>query len=212
MSSAERTQPRLSDELSRLIATFAERSVSLREVVAVLHGRAYTLLLILLALPFCTPIPLPGLSTPFGLVIALVGFRLTLRQAPWLPDRLLDLTLPPRFFGTVLAAGRRVIRLLEWALRPRWTSLFERPALHHVYGVVILVCGSLLLLPLPVPFTNSLPAITVVLMAAALMESDGYCAVAALALFGVTLVFFVALGWGAVEGVGWLTQWLRRSR
>ena len=212
MSSAERTQPRLSDELSRLIETFAERSVSLREVVAVLHGRAYTLLLVLLALPFCTPIPLPGLSTPFGLVIALVGFRLTLRQAPWLPDRLLDLTLPPRFFGTVLAAGRRVIRILEWALRPRWTSLFEQPALHHLYGAVILVCGSLLLLPLPVPFTNSLPAITVILMAVALMESDGYCAVAALVLFGVTLVFFVAVGWGAVEGVGWLTQWLRRAR
>jgi hypothetical protein len=203
--------PRLSHELARLIEMFAERSVTIREVIAVLHGRAYTLLLIVLALPFCTPIPLPGLSTPFGLMIALVGFRLSLRQVPWLPGRLLDVALPPAFFGRVLLAGRRIVRMIEWALRPRWVSLFDRGVLHHAYGVVVLVCGVLLMLPLPIPFSNSLPAFTVMLTAAALLERDGYCAVAALVLFTVTLCFFAALGWGAAESVGWLKDWLGRS-
>ena len=202
---------RLSDELRRLIETFAERSVTLREVMAVLRGRGYTLLLILLALPFCTPIPLPGLSTPFGLVIAVIGFRLSLRQAPWLPARLLDTALPPRFFARLLSAGRWVIRLLEWGLRPRRVALVERGALHHVYGVMVLVSGLLLLLPLPVPFSNSLPALVVILTAAALMERDGYCAVAALALFALTLCFFAALAWGGAEGIAWVKDWLGRS-
>jgi hypothetical protein len=60
-----------------LIQVFAERSVTLREVMEVLRGRTFTL-----ADPagaaFCTPIPLQGVSTLFGLVIAIIGFRLAL--------------------------------------------------------------------------------------------------------------------------------------
>ncbi|MBK9121349.1 MAG: exopolysaccharide biosynthesis protein [Phycisphaerales bacterium] len=194
---------RLSEELARLVHVFAERPVTLREVVEVLQGRGYTLLLILLALPFCTPIPLPGLSTPFGLVIALIGFRLALRQKPWLPARLSDTALPPRFFAKLLAAGQRIVRFLEWGLRPRWTILVDQGVLHHAYGAMVLVSGLLLLLPLPIPFSNFLPAIVVVLTAAALLERDGYCAVAALVAFALTLAFFGALAWGGTQGVGW---------
>lgn len=89
---------RLSEEIAGLLGVFAERSVTLREVMEVLRGRAYTLLLILLVLPFCTPIPLPGISTPFGLVVAVIGFRLALGQKPWLPARLLDTQLPASIF------------------------------------------------------------------------------------------------------------------
>ena len=194
----------------RLIGLFAERSVTLREVMETLHGRAFALLLILLALPFCTPIPLPGLSTPFGLVIALIGFRLSLRQKPWLPARLLDTVLPPRFFGKLLSAGRRMIRGLEWGLRPRCAFLVNDGVLHHLYGAMIMVSGLLLLLPLPIPFSNFLPALVVVLTSAALLERDGYCAIAGGVVFLVTLCFFTALTWGGAEGIGWGSEWLGR--
>ena len=69
---------RLSEELADLRTRFTEQPVTLREVILVLRGRAYLLLLILLALPFCTPVPLPRLSTPFGLAIALISLRLAL--------------------------------------------------------------------------------------------------------------------------------------
>lgn len=65
--------PRLSEQFTHLIAMLSAYSVQLRDILAVMHGRAYTLLLILLSLPFCQPIPLPGSSTPFGVVIALIG-------------------------------------------------------------------------------------------------------------------------------------------
>ncbi|MHB1155416.1 MAG: exopolysaccharide biosynthesis protein [Phycisphaerales bacterium] len=199
---------RLSEELARLIPMLAERSVTLRQVIDVLRGRAYTLLLILLALPFCTPIPLPGLSTPFGLVIALIGFRLSLRQKPWLPARLLDTTLPPRFFTRVLSATRRFIRFLEWGLRPRLTFLIDQRVLSHLWGMMILASGLLLLLPLPIPFSNLLPAMVVVLTAAALLERDGYCAIAATMMMVLTLAFYAALIWGGAEGIDWLKHWL----
>lgn len=187
-----------------MVAGLGERPVRLREVVVTLRGRAYTLLLIFLALPFCTPIPLPGLSTLFGVVIALIGFRLSLRQKPWLPARLLDAALPPKFFARVLVAARKFMRLLEYLLKPRWAFLIERGVLHHVYGAIILISGLLLLLPLPIPFTNMLPALTVVLIASALLERDGYFVVAGLVVFALTVAVFGGLFWGGAEAAGWL--------
>ena len=54
--------PRLSEQFTNLIETFSAHPVQLREILAVMHARAYTLLLMLLALPFCLPVPLPGFS------------------------------------------------------------------------------------------------------------------------------------------------------
>ena len=198
---------RLSDEIARLVAVFAERPVRLREILETTHGCGYTLLLALLALPFCTPIPLPGLSTPFGVVIALIGFRLSLREKPWLPQRLLNTELPPKFFPQFLTATQRIVRGMEFFLRPRWTWLLDTGVLHHIYGAMILVCGLLLLLPLPVPFTNTLPALTVVLLAAAMLERDGYFVVAGLAMFTVTIGFFCALFFGGTTVVNVLHNW-----
>ena len=205
------TQPpgpprRLSEELTFLIASFADRPVRLQDVIAVLHGRAWIMLLLVLSLPFCTPIPLPGLSTPFGFVIALIGFRLALRQKPWLPKMLLNRQLPAGFFPRLLSAARRVVKLLELFLRPRLTWLLDTNILHHLYGAMIMVAGILLLLPLPVPLTNTLPAFTIVFLAGAMLERDGGAVVAGLVMFVVTVVFFAALALGGTEAVHWMTQ------
>lgn len=170
----------------------------------VLQGRGYTLLLILIGLPFCTPIPLPGLSTPFGLIIAIIGFRLALGKQPWLPRRILQTRIPAQFFPRLLGAARRLIKFLEWFLRPRWSALFKQSLITQGCGVAICVVGSLLLIPIPIPFSNGLPALTVVLLACAMLERDGYCLVAALVLFMLTLSFFAMLLWGGAELAGWL--------
>ena len=42
------------------------------ELQAALKGRGVAMLLLLLALPFCL-VPVPGLSTPFGIAVLLIG-------------------------------------------------------------------------------------------------------------------------------------------
>jgi hypothetical protein len=189
----------LSQELEHLIKAFAERRVRLREVLDVMYGRGYTMLLILLAFPFCTPIPLPGFSMPFGLVIAFIGLRLALLQKPWLPDWLLDKELPPRFFSRVLAATRRLAHWLERFLKPRYGAVLRWRLIRHLIGVMILVCGVLMLLPFPIPLSNGFPALTVLLLAAAMLEEDGYFAMAGAVMFLLTLAFFTAIIWGGAE-------------
>ena len=199
---ARGTHPRLSEELQRLILAFAERSVRLREVLEVMHGRGYTMLLILLGFPFCTPIPLPGFSMPFGLLVAFIGLRLALGQKPWLPARLLDTRLPPKFFPRLLAATRRLVRWLELFLKSRLSHLLRWRLVRQGMGAMILFCGLLLTLPLPIPFSNGLPALTVLLLASAMLEEDGYFAIAGTGAFVLTLAFFAALLWGGAEVAG----------
>jgi hypothetical protein len=65
---------------------------------------------------------------------------------------------------------------------------------------------ALLLLPLPIPFSNTLPALTVVLLAAAMLERDGYFVVAGLVMFAATLGYFGSLVFGGTAIVRWLHQ------
>jgi hypothetical protein len=75
---------------------------------------------------------------------------------------------------------------------------------HRLCGVMILISGLLLLLPLPIPFSNTLPALTIVLVAASLLERDGYAFFAGGLMFLMTLAFFAAIFLGGAAVVEWL--------
>jgi hypothetical protein len=197
----------LSEEIDALLAIIAERPLRLREMLAVMQGRAYMLLLILLSLPFCTPIPIPGLSTLFGGVIALIGLRLSLRLNPWLPDRILDAQISPKLVSALLHAARKTAKGIEVLLKPRLSFLVDFLLLHHLYGAMIFISGLLLMLPLPIPFSNILPAITIIFLAAALLERDGYFVIAGVLAFVVDAAFFSAIFLGGAAVVNWLEDW-----
>lgn len=192
-SASEPRLLRLSEQLEQLQATFAEREVQLHEVITVLKGRAYILLLILLSLPFCTPIPVP-VSTPFGVVIALIALRLTLGQKPWLPQRLLRVRLPAGFFRKLLAFTRRIVRVLERMLRPRWLFITDSAMLQRSHAFVMFISGAVLLLPMMIPFTNTFPAWAILLIACGLLERDGLFVSAGYLVFIVGAAYFVFLG------------------
>lgn len=198
---------KLSEEIIGLRDRFAGGPLTLGEVVVVLQGRAWTLVLILLALPFVTPIPLPFLSTPFGLAIALISLRLALGQRPWLPARLLAKPLPRGFFGNVLKFSARVLRFLEKLLRPRLSWLADLPVLVRIHALLMLLAGLVLLLPLPVPFSNAFPAWLILLIAGGLLERDGGAILAGYTVGAGGVAFFYFLGDAAVKLVEAIKGW-----
>lgn len=201
--------PKLSVELARLRDQAAERAVTLREVIYTLQGRAYLLLVLLLALPFITPLPLPGLSTPFGLAILLIAARLSLGQKPWLSMKLQRKELPAGFLRKLFAVAERVLRFLEKFLRPRLTFVTDTPLLAQLHAVLMLAAALALLLPLPIPFTNSFPAWTILLLAAGLLERDGLFILAGYVVFAAGVLYFVFLGEATATLVHELVQWLK---
>ena len=142
-----------SQELRELAAQFAQRPVRLSEILEATQGRGFHMLLVFIALPFLTPIPLPGFSIPFGLVVAVIGTRMAFGQKPWLPKKLLARVLPAGFLTKLLATTRRVLKFMEWFLQPRMAFLHEQLFYRRLAGVLIALSGLFLMLPLPVPFS-----------------------------------------------------------
>jgi hypothetical protein len=198
---------RLSADIARVLVAFAEREVTLGEIVTLMHQRAYSFVLLLAALPFCTPIPLPGLSTPFGLVIAFIGLRIACGMRPWLPKRMLALRLPPKWLPKMFRAAEKFVRWLERVLRPCLPALVRNGVARQLHGAMIMICGLLLLLPLPVPFTNFFPAVAIVLLACAMMEGDGRFSIAGAAFFLAALAYFGLLAFGGAALAGGINAW-----
>ncbi|MFZ9682707.1 MAG: exopolysaccharide biosynthesis protein [Cephaloticoccus sp.] len=199
---------KLSVELEELRARLGQRPVTLREVILQLRGRAYTLLLLLLALPFITPIPLPGLSTPFGAAIALIALRLALGQRPWLPRKLQRKQLPAGFFDRVFAVAGKVIALLESFLRPRLALISVPEPMLQLHALFILISALVLLLPLPIPFSNSFPAWTILLLAAGMLERDGLFILLGYLVFGLGVLYFILLGETAQHFMTAFARWI----
>jgi hypothetical protein len=166
------TRP-VSQELQELAERFEHEAVTFEEVIGVLRERAYTLMMIILALPFCSPVTPPGLSTPMGLVIALIAARFALGLPPWLPRRLLQTRLPPRFFRVLMRGAGKILAGLERVLRPRLLALTGTARLVQLHAAMVCASALLLLIPAPIPFSNTLPALAVLFGAAGTMERDG---------------------------------------
>ena len=191
----------LSVELALLRDAFADRPATLREIIAVLAGRAYELLMILFVLPFLLPVSVPGTSTPLGLTVAVIAAQLAFGRLPWLPRWLLDKKLPPGFLVKVLGVTEGVVRFLERVLRPRAFAVTGgkwRVALHFF---VVVSAALLLALPMPIPFTNTFPGWTILLFSAGLMTRDGLFIVAGYAAMIATLILFYAVGEGINQSI-----------
>lgn len=187
---------RFSTELRDLVARFDDQPVRLGALLEATEGRGYHLLLLLIALPFVGPIPLPGFSIPFGLTVALLGARLAVNKKPWLPRRLLQRELPPHSLAKLLGAASRIMGAIEYFLKPRLGFVPNHAVFGRIAGLLIAISGLMLMLPFPLPFSNSLPAWTVLLLAAGALGRDGLFFFGGCAAFAISLVFFtlVALG------------------
>lgn len=200
---------KLSVELHQLAEEFAEHKVTLHEVMAVLGARASGLLIIILALPFCAPITIPGLSVPFGMVILFIAARFALGLPPWLPKRLLATELPPRFFRAVLEGASKFIGWIELRLKPRWPWWTASPARIRLHSAMVGFCGFLLLLPLVgIPFTNTLPGLVIVIGMLGMMERDGVAIAGAYVLLGATLCYFGLFAGVVIELLKRAQHWL----
>jgi hypothetical protein len=196
----------LSADLRALAGHFRDGPVRLVEIVEVLKGRGYRFLIVLLCLPFLTPIPLPVISSVIGLVIALVGMRLALGQKPHLPEHLMQKQLPPRILPKVLRASSRLVGAFERLSKPRLQFFYRHVAFQRLGGVLIALCGLKLLLPLPIPMSNFFPGLSAALLAAGSFEEDGLVFLAGLVMFTASLAYFALLALGGAAAIGEIWQ------
>lgn len=145
----------------------------LREIVEILSGKGQPLILILLCLPFCQPLQIPGMSIPFGIVIAFLGLRMAFGRHAWLPKKALSAKISYSTLKKMTTAALWFIRKARVFLKRRWDWMYGSVAMKRVNGVMIAVLGIFLALPLPIPLTNVITAWAIFLISLGLLEDDG---------------------------------------
>ncbi len=162
---------KFSREIKSLLEQLAEQPLTLKNILAETSERGFSLVIALLVLPFLFPIP-PGLTGPFGLVCLLLSVQMVLgRRSPWLPKKIAEYTFPRRFAQIILQNLQKVTKVLEKVVRPRWAKIAEHPSIWRFNGLCISWLAVLLILP--VPLTNPIPTVGILLLAVATIESDG---------------------------------------
>lgn len=182
----------LSEEFKEIENLCIGQSLTLEAILDHLETRGRALLTLFLSLPFVFPLPLPGLSVPFGVFILLFGFSLATDWKPWMPRRWMKREMSRDLILKFCAYAQKILRRMEKLLKPRLPVMNDTPALRLASGFMIAACGFLLALPLP-PGTNSPPALAIAALSLGLLERDGVFILIGYALFALNVVFFTAL-------------------
>lgn len=162
----------LSEVLQEIAETPSER-ISLNELSARFGGRALGALLLVFGILCLLPLP-PGATTIFGLPLLLLAPQLLVGlRAPWLPQTLRHRAVEMDQVRPNLPRVIRWLRRIESVSRPRLTFLFG-PVGQRLIGLVCTVLAVVLILP--IPLGNLLPAASVSVLALALIQRDGILA------------------------------------
>ncbi len=164
----------LSTTFERTAAEIRAEAITVRGLMELIGEQGLLLVCVFLSIPFLFPVAIPGTSTVFGMLMILIGFGVMANRLPWLPARLLDHTLQARHVVPVLRKGAEWARRFEKLIKPRWLILTHGPTVNRLNGLILIVAAASLLAPLPmIPFSNTIPALGIALLALGMVERDG---------------------------------------
>lgn len=197
--------------IARLLRAFAhgdpDQVLTLDGLLAGLGRSAFGMFLFVSILPGFIPIPGFGGAVSGPLVI-LIGLQLLVGLAqPWLP-RFIGRRGPRR--ATMIRFCDRItpwLSRLEHIVRPRLQELTGHRLASMFTGLLLVLLG--VLLALPIPFTNYLFAGLLLLFALALLERDGALL---LVLWLVSAATIIGMGLLSEQLADLVAEWLQRLR
>lgn len=191
------TSSTLSATLTKTIDGIQGETVTLRELIASIGEQGLLLLCALATLPFLFPVSIPGVSTVFGAAIILLAIAVTRNRVPWLPDRILDRPLSATKLVPVMRKGVRLVSRMDAWVRPR--ALYMTSGhMTIVNGCTLILGGLLLMAPFGlIPFSNTAPAIGILLLTIGMIQRDGIFVVLGYVGTVVTIIYFGVLLYAA---------------
>lgn len=198
----------LSKDLHRFfIEEPAADQVTLADVLALAGERTFGFLFVLLALPSALPVPAAGYSVPFGVVMLLLAVQLIVgKKTPWLPSRVLEHRFPLEQVQGLVKAGIPWMQRIEQFSKPRLTPVCTSRTGQAVIGVAISLMAISMMIP--IPGTNTLPAMGIFVTGFGLLDDDGAISLAGMALCAMggtlTLSILYALAVGGTSLYDWL--------
>ncbi|WP_244477659.1 MULTISPECIES: exopolysaccharide biosynthesis protein [unclassified Rhizobium] len=175
----------LSDILQRLAAESGPR-ITLRDLAVAMQDRSFGAFLVVFALPNLIPLP-PGATFILGLPLIFVAWQMVASRDNriHLPKRMGDYAFDRDSFQTLASRITPWLKRAEKLVKPRAWFVGGRLA-ERLIGVLALILAIVIFLP--IPFGNWLPAFALAVMGFALTERDGVGLAASLVIGIASLV------------------------
>lgn len=171
--------------------------VSVGWLIEQLGPRSFGLILFIMAVIAFVP----GASFIVGVLIAWPAIQMILgHDVAVLPRVIARRQIAVDRLNRAIAFVAPKLRWVERFVRPRWPTPFQTTK--RLTGLIMLLLGLTIISP--VPFSQYLPAIAVMLLALAYLEEDGVALLVALITALVSLAVTAATVWGVVETADWL--------
>ncbi len=180
----------LSQMLIDLAGDESRERITIGDLLEVLRDRALAAMLLVFALPNIVPTP-PGFSSILGAPLLFLAAQLAFGRRPWLPRLISERSMTRDHFASVVGKSAPWLERAERLLRSR-VEVLARPPFEYVIGFVCLLMAVILFLP--IPMGNMLPALAICLLALGILERDGVWVLAGL----FTAIASVALIWGVL--------------
>lgn len=197
---------KFSREIQTLLADYTGQPLPFKVLLKRTEEHGFGMMITLLTLPFLIPVPLVGISTLLNIGSFLLGVQLGLGfHRPWLPQRIVRLHLSPALSTGLLKNLNRLLHPLESLVRPRLEVLTLSGLSRRSIGICIAWCSALTALPLPIPFTNKVPALAMLFLAVGMIEFDGIFILIGYAMVVATTLLYAVLGtiiWEMLESWG----------
>lgn len=186
----------LSQTLARVAGELpADKPVTLNEIIDRIGPRGPFGVLIVLSLPFVTPVTLPGISNVLGAVMMFIAWKLARGVPTHLPKKAGARPFSARKMAKVLQLSTKVVRFIERFARPRRTRWLSSAAGRVINAIAIGIMAAMLALPIPptIPLSNMLPGYSIIILSMSLMEEDGWLILAGYVVSLGTLAYLTTM-------------------
>ena len=153
------------------------------------HSSNYFIILFLV-IPFLQPIPIPGFSTLCGLLIVLSGFFSMFNRPFYLPKWAKRQTIAQTTVRKICDSMLGLFDKTHRWVHERGRFVGRHTFLRWLNGLLICILGALLALPLPIPLTNTLPALSLTALCLGTLRDDGALLGCGWLLTAITCVYF----------------------
>lgn len=198
---------KFSHDLKILLESLADHPLTLGDILAGTSERGFSLVIGLLVLPFLLPMP-PGATGIFGAGSFLLAMQMAMgKKTPWLPKRVARFKFPRWFALQMLKNVQRGTGLLEKFSRRRLLHIADNQRIWRLNGFCIAWLTFLLILP--IPLTNPIPTIGILLFVIATLESDGLLMCVSYGVTVVITLLFAIVGYLVWQAPGFLENLFR---
>lgn len=186
----------------------SQDKLQMQQLLDQVKEKGFGVLLALLSLPSALPIPAAGYSVPFGVILVVLSVQMISgRKVPYAPNWMGNRSIGKDFATKMISGADWFLKKTEWLIRPRMQWINSRGG-RVFMGVLTLFMAILMLIP--IPLTNTAPAMVIFLIGVGLSEKDGFFAILAciagtfaVFLYSAVIYFFYhfisTYGWDAID-------------